>query len=186
MKTLLLAAALLLLASSAQAQTLWSAPAATCVPGDPAIQSNRYFISAGSVKYNANSSGLITLYCPVQNIYLSYGNCLDSNQDTYACPVLNSPNVLRLTYADGDGIGGSVSVMAQLLRLSLADGVISSVPGAFVNSNNNVSTAQTSLSASFSHVFDLTNYTYYVRVDMSRAAGTLLNATFYAVSLGLQ
>jgi hypothetical protein len=31
--------------------------AATCVPGDPAIQANRYFVTAGSVKRRDGSDG---------------------------------------------------------------------------------------------------------------------------------
>jgi hypothetical protein len=187
MKTILFALSLLLLAGSARAQeTLWSATAATCVPGDPAIQSNRYFITAGSVKYNGTASGLITLYCPIQNIFFTYGICSDSHGDSYSCPSFNSPNVLRLTYLDSDGLGSAVSVMAQLLRLSLADGSISSIPGALVNSSTSANTGQTSLSSSFNHGFDLQNFTYYVRVDMIRAAGSSQTATFYGVSLGLQ
>jgi hypothetical protein len=39
--------------------------AATCVPGDPAIQTNRYFVTAGSVKHRDGVTGFITVYCPV-------------------------------------------------------------------------------------------------------------------------
>jgi hypothetical protein len=39
--------------------------AATCVPGDPAIQTNRYFVTAGSVKHRDGATAIITVYCPV-------------------------------------------------------------------------------------------------------------------------
>ena len=79
---------------------------ATCAPGDPAIQADRYFITAGSVNYKAGASGLVTVYC-----FAVIPICVDAPQ-----------HKLRLTYTDSDGAGNAVSVTAQLLRLSIANG----------------------------------------------------------------
>ena len=62
--------------------------AATCVPGDPAIQADRYFVTAGSVKHKEKATGLITLYCPVQPTIVqgggSYGGIFMTYTDANA------------------------------------------------------------------------------------------------------
>ena len=141
---------------------------ATCTPGDPAIQSDRYFVTAGSVNYKAGASGLVTLYCLAAIPFCSDGDYK-----------------LRLTYTDSDGAGNAVSVTAQLLRLSNANGAfLGAVPGAqlFSNfSNTTVSTSQTT--SPFSFAFNFTKEYFYVRVDMNRAAGTSQVATLYGVGI---
>ncbi len=39
----------------------WSMGAANCVPGDPAIQNNLHFITAGTVAHKSGATGRITL-----------------------------------------------------------------------------------------------------------------------------
>ena len=139
---------------------------AVCTPGDPAIQGDRYFVTAGSVNYKPGASGLVTLYCHAENF------CLGSNRHR-----------LRLTYTDSDGAGNEVSVTAQLLRLSVANGTfLGAVPGAQIFSNFSNETSRTSqLTSPFEFAFN-NDYTY-VRVDMNRAPGTSQVATLYGVSI---
>jgi hypothetical protein len=141
---------------------------ATCTPGDPAIQADRYFITAGSVNYKAGASGLVTLYCHA---------AID------ACPT--GLWKLRLTYRDSDGAANAVSVTAQLVHLSSADGsFLGGVPGAQLLSNFSdvtVRTSQTTLP--FTFFYDHTRAYHYVRVDMNRAPGTSHVATLYGVGL---
>ncbi|MET0556771.1 MAG: hypothetical protein ABW221_27270 [Vicinamibacteria bacterium] len=147
---------------------------AACTPGDPAIQANRYFVSAGSVNYRAGASGPVTLYCPV-----TVPDDFDSS-----CP--NLQYTMRLTYRDSDGAGDAVSVTAQLLRLSTATGAFLGSPpfAQTIASNASDTTLATSLTApSFGFSFKEEKEYYYFRVDMNRAAGTSHVATFYGVGL---
>src|SRR4030095_13738288 len=171
----------LLLAPFPARADFWASNGAGCTPGDPAIQSNRYFITAGSVHYKAGASGLITLYCPVNPNPIVY---FDGSEFVTApwCPLAYT---LRLTYTDSDGAGNEVSVTSQLLRLSKQNGAfLGAVPGVQLRSNFSNVTVPTSLSTlRFQHDFDLSNVYYYVRVDMNRAAGSSHIATFYGVAL---
>lgn len=175
---------LLLGSSEAQAgQHYWSSNGAGCVPGDPAIQLDRYFITAGSVNYRPGGSGLVTLYCPVNpggivlydplaKAYITIPRCLDN---AYA---------FRLTYTDSDGTGNAVSVASQLIRLSNENGgFVGAVAGTPLSSNSSFETGPTHLRSGFEHKFDFENFYYYVRLDMNRAAGTTHIATFYGAAV---
>lgn len=145
----------------------WGMNAAGCVPGDPAIQNNLYFITGGSVKFQSTATGTITLYCPVA---VNTGGI--------------SSNTLRLTYFDGDsGIGGN-HVTATLTRLAYSDGTLSTISGATVDSGNGTCSTgiQTNCAATFTHTFDFDNYAYYVRVDITRSSTSVVE-TFYATKL---
>jgi hypothetical protein len=147
---------------------------AACMPGDPAIQANRYFITAGSVNYRAGASGPVTLYCPVT---------VPPNFPP-DCPSLQYK--MRLTYTDSDGAGDAVSVTAQLLRLSNANGAfLGSPPSAQkISSNSSDTTVATNQTTpQFGFAFNQNREYYYFRVDMNRAAGTSHVATFYEVGL---
>lgn len=147
---------------------------ATCVPGDPAIQSNRYFITAGSVNYRPGASGLVTLYCPVTIPPMFPPHC---------------PNLqykMRLTYTDSDGAGDEVSVTAQLLRLSNANGAFLGSPpfSQPIKSNASDTTVATNQTGpGFGFAFNTNKDYYYFRVDMNRAERTSHIATFYGVGL---
>ena len=161
--------ALLLAAADAHAVGV---SGATCTPGDPAIQSNRYFITAGSVNYRPGASGLVTLYCPV-TVPPKYPP---------SCP--NLQYKMRLTYTDSDGAGDAVSVTAQLLRLSNATGAFLGQVGNFqIASNASDITVRTNQTAQWGFGFHTDEEYYYYRVDMNRAAGTSHVATFYGIGL---
>lgn len=72
--------------------------AATCVPGDPAIQTNRYFVTAGSVKHRDGATGIITVYCPVPATIADGGGSFGDMFMTFTT------------------VGDDASVIAQLLR----------------------------------------------------------------------
>lgn len=173
-------ALMFLFAGAARADTLyfeWSSVAAGCVPGDPAIQLDRYLISGGSVKHTDNAAGLITLYCPIHQI----SNACDFLNGS---PVNCRPNVLQLTYRDSDGTRSGVNLTAQLVRVNQADGSVSFVPGAFLDTNTNSSTGNGYLVTSpFTETFAMKDSYYYVRVDLNRAVGSKDVAIFYGVAL---
>jgi len=172
---------LLLLGASDAWAGYWSSNGAGCTPGDPAIQADRYFITAGSVNYRPGASGLVTLYCPVNPMAVMVLE-EDGIVASAWCPLKYD---LRLTYRDSDGAGNAVSIQAQLIRLSKANGdFLGPLPGAQIFTNFSNTTVPTSLSTlAFEHNFDFTAAYYYVRVDMNRAAGTSHVATFYGVTL---
>lgn len=164
----------LLAAASAHAGVhFWSSNGAGCVPGDPAIEFGRYFITAGAVNYRPGGNGLVTLYCPITSTAVP------------ACP--NSAYRFLLTYTDSDGSGDLVSVGLRLIRLSKVNGAFQSIvpaaTGATLNSNLSHLTTPASLSVSFDHAFNFDNYYYYARVDMNRDAATIHIATFYGVGI---
>jgi hypothetical protein len=158
----------------------WGASGATCAPGDPAIQANRYTITAGSVHFNSGSNGLVTLYCPFHSTTLGFFTVTTPPGVQFG-PVF--PNRLRFTYRDSDGTGSAVNVSVQLIRMSKDDGTIVGVPGAQLSSSSFTATGQTSRMTAFTHDFDFENNYYYVRVDMNRAAGSSAIASFFGVTL---
>ena len=181
-KRALMVGTLMLFSAAAQAgQSYWSMNGASCVPGDPAIQFDRYFITAGSVNYKTGASGLVTLYCPVSPSPVARF-FPDATITLPLCP--NNAYVMKLTYTDADGPDAAVSVTSQLIRLSKADGgFLGAVPGATLVSSASSLRTQTSVSAPFDHAFDFANLYYYVRVDLNRAAGSSLVATFYGAAI---
>src|SRR5216684_3332505 len=111
----LLISALLFLALCAAGGTAtadsvpWGMNGSSCTPGDPAIQANRYLITAGTVKFQSSATGLITLYCPVTG---------------YCGPPVGRPT-LGLTYTDESGTGTDANITARLVRLAKSDGSFS-------------------------------------------------------------
>ena len=141
----------------------YSINGASCVPGDPAIQNNRHFITAGSVSHQSTTTGLITLYCPVFHNWTT------------------NPTFLSLTYRDTDGAGTVANITAQLLRLNQTNGAFSTVSGV-LDSNGFTATFGRQIVISFTHNFDFTANVYYIRVNINRSATTQI-ATFYGLSL---
>lgn len=165
----------------------WSANGAACAPGDPAIQANRYTIGAGSVKHQAGAGGLITLYCSVNPGLGGMGSQVvhltEASFVLFYPGCANGAYSLRQTYTDPDGTATAAYVRSQLYRMSKANGAISPVAYATVNSNGFTEMASTNHSSWFDHVFDLDNYSYYVRVDLDRLAGSTESAIIYSVAI---
>lgn len=135
--------------------------AASCVPGDPAIQANRYFVTAGSVKHKEGATGLITLYCPIQPTIVQGGG---------------SHGGIFMTYADANGPGTTANVTAQLIRVDQSGNffpVLSDQTGApaLLDSNNGTTTGHY-LEKAVSHTYDFANFYYYIKVDINRTDNT--------------
>ncbi len=131
-------------------------------------------LTAGSVNYRAGASGPVTLYCPVT---------VPPNFPP-SCP--NLQYKMRLTYADSDGAGVAVSVNAQLLRLSNANGSFLGAPPsahAILSNASDTTVATSQTSPQFGYGFNGNKEYYYFRVDMNRAIGTSHVVTFYGVGL---
>lgn len=142
--------------STAYAGTLWSTPAAACAPLDSSIQSNRYTIVAGSVKFTTSVSP-ITLFCPV-NVPLNPSGPTTVSQ-------------LSVLYQDSDGELGGVDISAQLIQMDRVNGSIT-VLGTF-DSSAFSSTGTVQNTTAFPTVtIDKSLYDYYIRVDMQRVTGT--------------
>jgi hypothetical protein len=160
----LLVVTALSISSPAFAANYWSSPAAGCVPGDPAIQNNRYSIQAGHVYHAGTNIDLISFYCPVQ----------------YNPGATAGANTLFLTFIDNSTTAGNY-VTAQLIKMDRSNGSLTTV--ATVTSEDwdpNASVQQQSIG--FSDSLDFTTYVFYVRVDMDRSSTSIL-PVFYATSL---
>jgi len=163
---IVLATFLAISASVAQASN-WSMAAAACVPGDPAIQNNLHFITAGTVAHKGTATGLITLYCPITG---TWGD--------------RKPTWLSITYdlkvtAPGQG----AKITAQVVRLTQSNGALSTIGSPVsVQAGQTTPSRGQKPSQSFSHPFDFKNSFYYVRVDIERNdPGSA--ATLYGVGL---
>jgi hypothetical protein len=167
MRTAIVLASLLTLSASAAQASNWSMAGAACVPGDPAIQNNLHFITAGTVAHKGAATGLITLYCPITG---TWGDKM--------------PTWLSITYGlNVTQSGSSATITAQVIRLTQSDGTLSTIgsPVSVRTSATTPSRGQRS-SAAFSHPFDFKNSFYYVRVDINRD-GPGSAATLYGVGL---
>jgi hypothetical protein len=137
--------------SHAAGADIYSVSGAACVPGDPAIQNNRYTINAGSVLHTSTNVDLITLYCAVPVDVVPSGT---------------NPTTLAVTYKDTTGTSTSANVAVQLLAMSKSSAAITTIATFNSNSFSDIVIAQHSVV--FSHTFDWVNNTYYIRVDMDR------------------
>jgi len=140
--------------------------AATCVPGDPSIQANRYFVTGGSVKHREGATGLITVYCPVPATIADGGGSFGDMFMTFTT------------------VGDDASVIAQLVRIDHSGNfspVLNAETGnrVLLNSDQVVGGGH-DLEGAFNHNFDFDNFYYYVRVDITRSNSNS-TAIFYGV-----
>jgi hypothetical protein len=144
--------------------------AAACVPGDPAIQANRYFVTAGSVKHQQGATGLITLYCPIPPTVAEGGGTYNGLFMTYSVTgltaVVNAEITAQLLRVDNSGNFSPV-----LVNFNSGDPVHvnSSVGGSYIEHT-------------FNHTYDFLNFFYYVRVDINRS-DDLSTAILYGIGL---
>jgi hypothetical protein len=137
----------------------------SCVPGDPAIQNNRYLVTAGTVKHQPTATGLITLYCPI------------------TFPTLLGRgfwNTLRVTYADSDGPGTVANITAQVVTLNHNTGSLTNI-GDPLDSNKFSPTSGSDMLGPISHTANGFDY-YYVRVDLNRS-DTSAEVTLFGVGI---
>ena len=105
----------------AEAQTVWSTTASTCVPTDPAIKLNTDSVQVASVKHASGKVGEIDLSCPIARF--------SSNMTEWS---------LVLTYEDSTGTDTAAFVRARLYRMPL--GAANPVAMALANSDSSATT----------------------------------------------
>jgi hypothetical protein len=144
----------------------YSTIAAACVPGDPAIQANRYFVTAASVKHRQGQTGLITVYCPIPPTITEGGGSFGGMFMTYTAT------------------GETANVTAQLLRVDQLGNfspVVDSVTGTRAILNSGVGDHHYTERA-VNHTYDFDDYYYYLRVDINRSDDSSL-AILYGVGV---
>jgi len=172
MRTAIIVFATLMAISASEAQASnWSMAAASCVPGDPAIQNNLHFITAGTVSHKAGATGRITLYCPITGTW--------GNKKPTWLSITYGLNVTAVPAQPGQG----ATITAQVIRLTQSDGTLSTIGNPVsVRTGQTLPSRGRVSSSSFSHGFDFMNSFYYVRVDIDRDdPGSV--ATLYGVGL---
>jgi hypothetical protein len=161
----------ILIAAPVQAEN-WSINGSSCVPGDPAIQNNRYLVTAGTVKHQSTATGLITLYCPI-----TFPRLIGRE---FASPLRF--RALVVTYADSDGPGTVANITAQLVRLKMGTGSLTNIGNALdSNIASSEPTSGSKMIVLISHIADSNDY-YYVRVDLNRS-DTSASSTLFGVNL---
>jgi hypothetical protein len=145
--------AALCFSGTAQAVSIsWSIPGSGCVPSDATTKFNRHLVVNGTVQHAAGNVGLIELTCPITTF----------TTDT------TSWN-LFLGYRDSTGAGATAFVRARLYAMPLTGGP--PVLLATANSNSSTSTAAGYVTSPvFAHTFDFGVNSYWVRVELARAA----------------
>jgi hypothetical protein len=155
------------LSFATRADAVFSTIAAACVPGDPAIQANRYFVTAGSVKHQQGATGLITLYCPFP-----------------VPPPINeggggTNGGLFMTYSV---TGETAQVSAALLRVDQSGNFspVLGLNGKPIRLNSSDFGGTGTEEQPFSFTYEYFNFYYYVRVDINRSDESS-TAIFYGV-----
>jgi hypothetical protein len=145
--------AALCFADTAQAVSIsWSIPGSGCVPSDATTKFNRHLVVNGTVQHAAGNVGLIELTCPITTF----------TTDTTTWN-------LFLGYRDSTGSGASAFVRARLYAMPIAGGPPVLLTTA--NSNSSASTAAGYLASPvFAHTFNFSSNSYWVRVELGRAA----------------
>ncbi|MCH7964584.1 MAG: hypothetical protein IH852_11680 [Bacteroidetes bacterium] len=148
----------------AQSKVVWSFNAMAAQSAGIPILRDLHVSSHGTVRFKDNRTGNITLICPITDD-------LDGA----------SLRSLRLTYRDGDGRQGPSLVSAVIRRVRRSDGHIATLPNGKVSSNdaNAPNSGPTgwkthqsgSPSNVLSHVLDLTNFYYFVQINLKRTDG---------------
>lgn len=142
-------------ASAAAQTTRWSITGAGCVPTGQTAASPGTFNSAGDSKFPAGRLGEIILTCPIPSS-------------------LSSASLLGVTYRDTDGRGTAVQVQAVLRQKSLNSGSVSNIGLPFDSNGFDPAVQNVRRFAQIADfcntdrpfVFDHTNFTYYVQVNM--------------------
>ena len=160
----------ILFAAPVQAES-WTINGSSCVPGDPAIQNNRYLVTAGTVKHQPTATGLITLYCPI-TFPTVVGAVAGHGPKLFS--------ILRVTYADSDGRGTVANITAQLITLTHDTGSLTNI-GDALDSNKFGPTSGSSMAVSVNHTANGFDY-FYVRVDLNRS-DTSESVTLFGVGI---
>jgi hypothetical protein len=131
---------------------IWSQTASACTP-DPT--SPAFAFNGPRLLYSGAVLGTITARCNVANPLDAPGGL--------------AWGIFDMTYYDPDGPGAGYRVQAFLYRAPIASAT--AVLVATLDSNTSAVVGLNTLSLPFAHVFDYVNNTYFVTVQLSRAAG---------------
>ena len=146
--------AALCFAQVAQAEFGLNSPASGCVPDHATVRNDRAQVSNASVRHTAGNIDPIVLTCPIIPF--------NSAATSWA---------LRMTYQDSTGAGAGAIVRARLFRMP--QGGAAPVLLATVHSNMAADTGLNFLeSPIFTHTFNFNNNTYWVHIDLDRAAAS--------------
>jgi hypothetical protein len=126
----------------------WQSAAVACTVDADSIQTARQANPASHISFAAGKTGTIKLFCPVPH-------------DAYG-------NAIAITYRDSTGTDTGAHVMAELRRINKDTSSISTVSGAFVDSDDFVSTSAVRRFDGFSHAFDQDGYYYFVMITLTR------------------
>jgi hypothetical protein len=130
----------------------WTVIPSACVP---APGSTGYFWQAAALALSAGNR--VVVRCNVTDP-ADFGNVMD--------PVWNQ---IEVTYTDADGMANDSRVLVQLWAVGKGTGV-SFLAGTF-DSNSFAAAGGVSLNTSgFFHVFDFTNFGYFVQISLSRGS----------------
>lgn len=141
-------------AASANHPHSWTIAGASCVPVGQTSSSHRVFNSAGDAGFAAGTIGEIILTCPVVS-------------------TIQLAHALSITYRDTDGSATGATITAALRRKNLTTGSATTV-GTAINTNSGpVVTGYEVIggilaNCTSAHVFDFTNFAYYVQINIRR------------------
>jgi hypothetical protein len=150
------------IANASPTENYWSSVGGGCAPIDTTIQSNKFNIGAGGLRFFSTYVGTLTAVCPVTR------NTGTSHQ----------PNKIYLSYQDS-AAGSGVKVEVKLEKMNLTTGAITQIA---TLSSDSGSVGDGRINVGFTHTFDWENYAYFFYADLTRS-GTADSAILYAVSL---
>ena len=146
---------------TAEATTSFSTNAGSCIPGDPAINNGLYSVVFGRVTHKSTNTGLITVYCPILSD-------------------ITAPSHIALTYSSTIN-DGSTFVDAGYIKMSKSSGSVTTIATARSQDGLNNGLVQVRIQP-FTDSYSVSNYVYYVRVDMQRSSSAQ-RVYFYNVSV---
>ena len=132
----------------------WTIAGASCVPVGQTSSAHLVFNSAGDAGFAAGTIGEIILTCPV-------------------VATLELAHALSITYRDPDGSATGATITAALRRKHLTTGSATTV-GTTINTNAGPVVTDYGViggvlaNCTSAHVFDFTNFAYYVQINIRR------------------
>ena len=151
---LAVAVATLLGVAAADPPQSWTIAGASCVPVGQTSSAHLVFNSAGDAGFAVGTIGEIILTCPV-------------------VATIELAHALSMTYRDPDGSATGATITAALRRKHLTTGSATTV-GTTLNTNAGPVVTDYGViggvlaNCTSAHVFDFTNFAYYVQINIRR------------------
>ena len=151
---LAVAVATLLGVAAADPPQSWTIAGASCVPVGQTSSAHLVFNSAGDAGFAAGTIGEIIVTCPV-------------------VATIELAHALSITYRDPDGSATGATITAALRRKHLTTGSATTV-GTTLNTNAGPVVTDYGViggvlaNCTSAHVFDFTNFAYYVQINIRR------------------